>query len=269
MRDMQELYGYKYEDFVGYIVEVLRRFKPLVVVDHDLDGEYGHALHIVNTYSLCRALEICEDASQYPDSANKYGTWMPEKVYLHLYDRNKIIMDWDTPYESMGGKTPFEMTQEGFRNHMTQQYPKFTVWLYGTDDAPIEKASDIVEYSPCEYGLYYSSVGYDVKGGDMFENVLTYAEKQAAEEEAKRKAEEEAQRKAEEERKAKEAEEARKKAEEEAQRKAEEEKKAKEAEEARKKVEEARKMRTRTAIFAVTAVLAIALIVIIVRLKRR
>ncbi len=39
-----------------------------------------------------------------------------------------------------------------------------------------EKASDITSYSPCEFGLYYSSVGADITGGDMFENIKTYAE---------------------------------------------------------------------------------------------
>ena len=267
--DMAELYGVSYDRLLGYNVEVLRRFKPLVVVCHDLDGEYGHGAHILNAYTLCEALKICGDDTKYTDTANKYGTWTPEKVYLHLYPQNPIIMDWDTPYESLGGKTPFEVTQMGFRNHMTQQYPMFTKWIYGTEDAPVTKATDIKQYSPCEYGLYFTTVGYDVKGGDMFENVQTYSEKRAAEEEARRKAEEEARRAEEEARRAEEerkAEEARKKAEEEA-RKAEEERKAKEAEEARIKAEEARKMRIRTAVFAATVILAVILFIVIRRRK--
>ena len=36
-------------------------------------------------------------------------------------------------------------------------------------------------YSPCNYGLYHTTVGYDVIGGDMFENVKTYAVRHAEE----------------------------------------------------------------------------------------
>ena len=250
-------YGYTYDDFLGFTVKVLRRFKPLVVVTHDLDGEYGHAAHILNADVMCQAVQISGDEKRFEDSAKEYGAWTPEKVYLHLYDQNQLVMDWDTPYESMNGMTPFEMTQMGFACHLSQQYPMFAFWLYGTEDAPITRASQIIEYSPCRYGLYYSAVGADVRGGDMFENVVTYADKAKAEEEARRKAEEEEARKKAEEEAAKKAaeEEARKKAEEEAARKA--------AEEAAAKAQkEAKQMRTRIAIFAVCAVLAIILFIV-------
>ena len=213
-------YGYDYEDFLGYSVEMLRRFKPLVVVDHDLNGEYGHGAHVLNTATMCDAIELADDPSSYPESAEKYGLWKPEKLYLHLYDEDPIVMDWDTPYESMGGKTPFQMTQEGFRCHKSQHWTWFYKWIYGTNGAPITKATQIKTYSPCNYGLWYSSVGKDVKGGDFFENVMSYAEKKA---EAERIAAEEAARKAAEE------EAARKKAEEEEKARLEAERQAEEA----------------------------------------
>ncbi|MBR0131067.1 MAG: PIG-L family deacetylase [Firmicutes bacterium] len=213
-------YGYDYEDFLGYSVEMLRRFKPLVVVDHDLNGEYGHGAHVLNTATMCDAIELADDPSSYPESAEKYGLWKPEKLYLHLYDEDPIVMDWDTPYESMGGKTPFQMTQEGFRCHKSQHWTWFYKWIYGTSGAPITKATQIKTYSPCNYGLWYSSVGKDVRGGDFFENVMSYAEKKA---EAERIAAEEAARKAAEE------EAARKKAEEEEKARLEAERQAEEA----------------------------------------
>ena len=33
------------------------------------------------------------------------------------------------------------------------------------------KATEINEYSPTQYGLYYSNVGKDEKKNDMFENI--------------------------------------------------------------------------------------------------
>ncbi len=253
-------YGYKYEDFLGYSVEMLRRFKPLVVVDHDLNGEYGHGAHVLNTAVMCDAIELANDPSSYPESAEKYGLWKPEKLYLHLYDQDPIVMDWDTPYESMGGKTPVEMTQEGFRCHKSQHWTWFYRWIYGTSGAPITKASQIKTYSPCNYGLWYSSVGKDEKGGDFFENVMSYAEKKA---EAERIAAEEAARKAAEE------EAARKKAEEEERARQEAIRQAEEAEAAEKAAKAAKARRIMIACGIVGIVLIAAAAMIFRRPKGR
>ena len=99
-------------------------------------------------------------------------------------------MDWDTPLESLDGKTPFQVTKEGFGCHKSQHWTWFYRWIYGTGANPIGKASDIKTYSPCLYGLYDTKVGQDSAGGDFFENVRTYA--QRAQDEAERLAEEKA-----------------------------------------------------------------------------
>ncbi len=238
-------YGVTYDDFISYITECLRRFKPLVVVSHDLNGEYGHGTHVFCSSALTEAIKLAPDAAQYPDSAQKYGTWTVEKTYLHLYGENQITMDWDTPLDSMDGKTPFEMTQEGFGCHKSQHWTWFNRWIYGSGAAPITKASQITSYSPCQYGLYDTQVGPDTVGGDFFENVKSYAQREeeerlAAEEEARKQAEEEA----------------RKKAEEEARKKAEEE--------AAKKQAELQARRKRLLIYIPIAFLLVCIVIIIV-----
>ncbi|MBQ8828268.1 MAG: hypothetical protein IJZ90_03925, partial [Clostridia bacterium] len=65
-------YGYSEDFFIEYQVEAIRRFKPLVVIGHDVNGEYSHGAHILNTHTLRQALEISNDASVYPGSAEKY-----------------------------------------------------------------------------------------------------------------------------------------------------------------------------------------------------
>ena len=160
----------------------------------DWNGEYGHGTHVLCADTISTVIEAAADLSQYPESAG-YGAWHPEKTYLHLYAENPLVMDLDTPYESLGGKTPFEVTQDGFACHKSQHWTWFYEWIYGTDASPITKASQIRHYSPCFYGLFDTQVGPDVNGGDMFENIETYAQRRrrAAEEEAARqKAEEEA-----------------------------------------------------------------------------
>lgn len=163
--------GYGEDDIVGIQVELIRRFKPFVVVGHDVNGEYGHGAHRLNTYTLRQALELSGDKESYHDSAEKYGTWDVPKTYLHLWGENKIVMDWDEPLDSFGGRTAFEMTVEGYGCHLSQHWTWFTRWLKGTDYAPITAASQIKTYSPCEYGLYRTTVGADAEKNDFFENV--------------------------------------------------------------------------------------------------
>lgn len=172
-----EKQGITYDDFIAYITECLRRFKPLVVVSHDLDGEYGHGTHVLCAAALTEAIEYATDENMYPESAEKYGTWQVEKTYLHLYEENPIVMNFDVPLESFGGKTAFEVTQDGFACHKSQHWTWFYKWIYGTADRPITKATDIRKYSPCKYGLYDTKVGADIVGGDFFENVVSYEER--------------------------------------------------------------------------------------------
>ena len=170
--------GYSYDDFLEYTVSIIRRFKPQVLISHDLNGEYGHGAHVLNADTCTRAVEISGDPSEFPESAQAYGTWTVKKLYLHLYDQESIVMDWDTTYESMDGYTPFEMTQQGWMCHKSQHYAWFYRWILGTTSSPIEKASQISTYSPCKYGLYFRTVGPDIYKNDMFENLVSYAQQE-------------------------------------------------------------------------------------------
>lgn len=187
--------GYSFEDFYGFMVDQIRRFKPLVAVTHDLNGEYGHGTHCLAARALMEASELCTDELFRPESVQEYGVWSPEKVYLHCYEENPITLDWDIPLDSFGGKTAFQMSQEAFLCHESQQiFPRFTNWIFGSSNERT-RAKEIELYSPCEYGLYKTAVGADTEGGDFFENVKTYAEQEAENlqkaEEERRKAEEE------------------------------------------------------------------------------
>lgn len=161
-------------NLMEFQVEMIRRFKPQVIVAHDVNGEYQHGAHIANTYTLQQALAPAADPSQYTDSAMKYGAWDVPKVYIHLWQENKITMNWDVPLENFGGKTAFEVSKEGYLCHRSQQWTWFTRWLTGTASGvadTIKKASEIKTYSPCEYGLYKSTVGVDTKA-DLVDNIV-------------------------------------------------------------------------------------------------
>ena len=174
--------GFTEDDVYAFQTEMLRRFKPLVVVGHDLNGEYKHGQHILNAQTLTKAVEYANDPEKYPESAQKYGLWDTPKLYLHLYENNKIVMNWDEPYEELGGKTPFQMTQLGFEQHNSQHYTWFYTWLNG-NNKNITAATQIYLYSPCNYGLYRSTVGEDVAKNDFFENLVNYDEQERIEQE--------------------------------------------------------------------------------------
>ena len=202
--------GYSEEDLTAYVVENIRRFKPKVAIGHDPLGEYSHGQHMVYSDVLQKAVQNTMNGDYYPESAEKYGVWDVPKTYLHLYTENQIYMDWDQPLESFDGMTAFEVTKNlGFPCHASQ-FVDFAWYM-----SYVESAAKVPHYSPCEYGLFRTTVGEDVQKNDFFENVLTYEqeaqkaiEEEAARAEAERLAQEEAERQAREEEAARQAQEA-------------------------------------------------------------
>ncbi len=162
--------GFTENDALAFQVEQIRRFKPLVILGHDLKGEYGHGQHILNSTLLTRAVDLAADSSHLPESSTLYDAYDTPKLYLHLYNENQIELDLDTPKEYLDGKTPFEVSKEGFACHSSQQGTWFRTWLNGKN-GEITKASQIKTYSPCKFGLYRTTVGEDVLKTDLFENV--------------------------------------------------------------------------------------------------
>lgn len=172
-----EQLGTTKDELQSYVVEMIRRFKPQVVVAHDFEGEYGHGMHMVYVDLLVKSLDVVTNETLFPESAAKYGTWEIPKTYVHLYKENPIVIDYDTPLASFDGLTAFQVTQQyGFTCHKSQRkWQQFMGYLYGYD-RQITKATQIDEYSPCEFGLYNSTVGPDVKCDDFMENITSYSE---------------------------------------------------------------------------------------------
>lgn len=151
--------GFSLDDVINFQIEIIKRFKPLVVVNHDEAGEYSHGQHILNTHALKEALNLLE------------YEYKPEKVYLHLYEENPIIMNYDIPLEYYNGMTAYEVSKLGYAEHDSQQYTWFTDWLKGKNNE-YTKATDIKTYSPTKFGLYYSKNGnYETLDNDLFYDV--------------------------------------------------------------------------------------------------
>jgi len=151
---------YSLEEVLDYQVELLRRFKPEVVIGHDLKGEYGHGGHMLNAYALTLAVEYAADATKYVSSYDKYGLWDTPKLYLHLYEENKILMNWDIPLEKFNGLTAFEMAVKGYGCHKSQH-----IWSFAVRQGESQ-------YDCRWFGLYRSLVGPDINKDDVFENIV-------------------------------------------------------------------------------------------------
>lgn len=146
------------ETTVSALVELIRRFQPEVIVSHDVNGEYGHGAHRATAHCLQKAVPLAADAVQYPDSAQLYGAWQTQKLYLHLYPEGRVTMDWRVPLSAFGGKTALELANEAYDMHVSQQEYHQTVYDEG-------------DYNSAVFGLAYSAVGTDEAKNDFFEHV--------------------------------------------------------------------------------------------------
>ena len=165
--------GFSNDDFVAYCVYNIRRFQPLVVVGHDLQGEYGHGFHSLSAAALVAAVELAGDEDYHSESAVLYGTWDVPKTYLNQWKERPIVLSIDEPLPFFGGQTAFQVSQYGFSYHKSQHWTFFHRWLNGTAQSPITMSTQIRNYPPGRYGLYRTLVGEDSEGAsNFFENVV-------------------------------------------------------------------------------------------------
>ncbi|MCM1186894.1 MAG: PIG-L family deacetylase [Lachnoclostridium sp.] len=151
---------YSLDDMTEYLAGEIRRCKPLVIVTHDENGEYGHGFHMLTSKAVTDAVEAAADKTAYEESAVAYGVWDTPKTYLHLYGENKIRLNLREPIGAMGGRTALEIAADAYKQHVSQQW----CWFYVSDD---------YKYSCADFGLYRTRVGED-SGNDLLENLKTY-----------------------------------------------------------------------------------------------
>lgn len=152
---------FNYNNALGFIVELYRRFQPNVLVTHDLNGEYGHGVHCLVADLATKALELSNDPTAYPDSFRRYGLWDVKKAYLHLYAENPIDMEWEMDLASYGGMNIWDV----IRNAMNQYDSQLKYYGESLTRNPNKV------YDCTRFGLYRSTVGFDTGLCDFFENI--------------------------------------------------------------------------------------------------
>ncbi len=150
------------DETVGFIVAQIRRYKPSVVVTHDVRGEYGHGAHMLTEYAATLAFQYAADPAKYPASAEQYGTWQAGKLYVHLYAENALnVMSLTAVPEGFGGRTVLQVVSDAYNRHASQ--------LPGRE-LPTSGAYDMRKF-----GLCATSLGPDTAHNTMFENVTEEA----------------------------------------------------------------------------------------------
>ena len=145
------------------LVAVIRRHRPEVLVTHGEGGEYGHGAHRTAADAAKRSVVLAAQEKQFKSSESVYGTWQVKKLYLHEYEENPIVCDWDQPLAAFGGKTGFEVAEEAFRFHASQIKRGWEFTRRG-------------EHDNTAFGLYMTQVGEDTGTGDLMEHIGSAAD---------------------------------------------------------------------------------------------
>lgn len=143
----------------AYVTALIRKYRPRVVVTQDVNGEYGHVQHRVTVQAVIDAVtRLANDPAYDAASAEQYGVWQPDKLYLHLWPENQSVFDWRQPLSAFDGETGISVARRAFLAHVSQQNGRHKIADYGSTDCR-------------KFGLYFSLVGPDESMNDLFEHI--------------------------------------------------------------------------------------------------
>jgi len=141
-----------------YIVEQIRKYKPAVVVSHDLDGEYGNAVHMLVARDVKKAVEDASVPYRYAASSQEYGTWQPLRLFLHFYGDASYVIDRESTLDAFSGRSIVEVEEDLYESFSDE-------YRYALD------VGDEV-YGSAAYGLAFSSDGStETADGDFFSGI--------------------------------------------------------------------------------------------------
>ena len=154
---------YNLDDIRAFQVTMLRRFRPEVLIMQDVNGEYGHSVHMLNTVMMMESVELAADENYTTADAAGYKVWDVPKMYIHFWEENRIEIMWDMKLPKFDGKTALEVAKEAYQCHASQ---------VSYNDIVTEPTA----IGCTIFGLYRSRVGEDVLKNDFFENIVYHNE---------------------------------------------------------------------------------------------
>ena len=170
-RDLKTAYQHAGKKKVlAWVTELFRKYRPEVVLTHDLKGEYGHGQHMMVADACVQCFDLAADPESHPESAELYGAWEVKKLYIHRYGKkeDRLHFDWDAPLEKLGGKTGMEAAIEAFEYHKTQYGLTFRIDGY---KKPLRVEITGTYYENTDFGLYATRVGPDEARNDFLEHI--------------------------------------------------------------------------------------------------
>ena len=158
LNELYRMKGWAKDSVERYVTGLYRRYRPEVVVTHDVNGEYGHAVHRAAAAAAAQCVTLAADESYQEKRLAYTEPWQVKKLYLHLYGENTLRMDWRKPLERFGGRTAFDMAETAFACHISQQRTDY-------------KVEDFGPYDNAVFGLAFTAVEEDVEKNDFFEHI--------------------------------------------------------------------------------------------------
>ncbi len=115
-------------DVVGRLVEIIRNFRPQVVVTFDESGGYGHPDHIAVYRHTTSAFYAAADAAQYPELGPAH---MVSKLYYTAFPRSFVrqIGEWMQSQNYEGNFSGLDPEKLGIPDELISVRLKVEPWL--------------------------------------------------------------------------------------------------------------------------------------------
>ena len=141
---------------INYVAEQIRRYRPDVIITHDVNGETGHDNHKATSYAVRQAFSVAADPTANATNLIGLAPWQAQKLYVHLYSTNRLFHEfWETPYPVLTNLTSHQVVNTGLTCHVSQGPSR---WISASVYPPV----GVYAQWPAEWwGLYASMVGPD------------------------------------------------------------------------------------------------------------
>jgi mycothiol S-conjugate amidase len=93
------------EAAAGRLVEVIRRFRPHVILTYDEDGGYPHPDHVMTHTVSVAAFEAAGDPDRYSEAGEP---WQPMKLYYHMMFTKTRVLALHEAMLAAGLESPYE-----------------------------------------------------------------------------------------------------------------------------------------------------------------
>jgi LmbE family N-acetylglucosaminyl deacetylase len=141
---------------INCVAEAIRRYRPDVIITHDVNGETGHDNHKATAYAVMHAFFVAADPTATATNLVGLPPWQAQKLYVHLYPTNKLFhKSWEIPYPALTNLTAHQAVNIGLSCHVSQGPSR---WVSASVYPP---GGNYTAWPAEWWGLYASMVGPD------------------------------------------------------------------------------------------------------------